>query len=121
MGHGKNEEKGEFGNPWSGFTRLKGGTPIMLGPYVLAFPHKLFKCLLPKPKTLCTLFFRLLFPNSSPYKSTLNLFLKQTNNPKPYKSKCCIIKKNSKLYFKNYAHQRCRTLVKLIKTNQDLS
>jgi hypothetical protein len=27
--------------------------------YVVVFPHKLFKCLLPKPKTLCT--FLLLF------------------------------------------------------------
>jgi hypothetical protein len=30
--HGKNEEKGEFGSPWSGFPWLKGGTPIMFGP-----------------------------------------------------------------------------------------
>ncbi len=29
--HGKSEE-GEFGSPWSGFPRLKKGTPIMLGP-----------------------------------------------------------------------------------------
>jgi len=32
IGHGKNEEKGEFGSPWSGFLGLKGGTPIMLEP-----------------------------------------------------------------------------------------
>ncbi len=25
--------------------------------YVLVLPHKLFKCLLPKPKTLCTFFY----------------------------------------------------------------
>ncbi len=30
--HGKSEEKGEFGIPWSGFPRLKGATPMMLGP-----------------------------------------------------------------------------------------
>jgi hypothetical protein len=30
--HGENEQKGEFGNPWSGFPKLKGGTLIMLGP-----------------------------------------------------------------------------------------
>jgi len=36
-GHGKTEEKGEFGNPWSGFLGLKGGTPIMLG-IVYVFP-----------------------------------------------------------------------------------
>jgi len=35
--HGKNEEKNEFGSPWSGFPRLKGGTLIMLGPI-----HKLY-------------------------------------------------------------------------------
>ncbi len=29
-GHGKSEEKGEFGSPWSGFLGFKGGTPIML-------------------------------------------------------------------------------------------
>ncbi len=31
--HGKNEEKSEFGNPWSESLRFKCGTPIMLGPW----------------------------------------------------------------------------------------
>jgi hypothetical protein len=31
-GRGKSEKKSEFGSPWSGFPRLKGGTPIMFGP-----------------------------------------------------------------------------------------
>jgi hypothetical protein len=87
--------------------------------YVLTLPYKLFKCLLPKPKTLCTLLLLLLSPNWPPYKSTLILFFKQTNNPKPCKKKCCKIKINK--YFKNYAHQKCHTLVKLVKTSQVLS
>ncbi len=44
--------------------------------YVLALPQKLFKCLLPKPKTLCTLLFLFLSPNSLPYNSALSLFPK---------------------------------------------
>jgi hypothetical protein len=32
IGHGKSEEKGEFGNLQSGFLGLKGGISIMLGP-----------------------------------------------------------------------------------------
>jgi hypothetical protein len=60
--------------------------------YVLAIPHKLFKCLLIKPKTLYTLLLLLPSANSPPYKSTSSLFPKQTNNPKPWKSICCIIK-----------------------------
>ncbi len=35
--HWKSEEKGEFGNTWSGFLGLKGGTPIMLGHNCLVF------------------------------------------------------------------------------------
>ncbi len=60
--------------------------------YVLTLPSNLFKCLLPKQKTLCTLLLLLPSPNSPPYKSTLSLFLKQTSNPKPCKKKCCRIK-----------------------------
>ncbi len=30
--HGKNEEKGEFGSPWSESLGFKCGIPIMLGP-----------------------------------------------------------------------------------------
>jgi hypothetical protein len=89
--------------------------------YVLALPHKLFKCLLLKPKTLWTLLLLVLSPNSPPYKSTLSLFPKQTNNPKPCKSKCCIINISKNKYFKNYAHQNCHTVIKLVKTSQDLS
>jgi hypothetical protein len=37
--HGKSEEKGEFGSPWSGFLGLKGGTPIILRPNNL-FPSE---------------------------------------------------------------------------------
>ncbi len=44
--------------------------------YVLALLHKLFKCLVPKPKALCTFLLLLLSPNSPPYKSTLSLFPK---------------------------------------------
>jgi hypothetical protein len=32
IGHGKCEEKGEFGNPWSESLGFKCGTPIMLRP-----------------------------------------------------------------------------------------
>jgi hypothetical protein len=35
IGHGKSEEKGEFGSPWTGFKGLKGRTLIMLGPNCL--------------------------------------------------------------------------------------
>ncbi len=69
-------------------TKEKGSGNEM---YVLALPHKLFKCLLPKPKTLCMLLLIFLSPNSPSYKSTLSLFPKQTNKPKPCKSKCCKI------------------------------
>jgi hypothetical protein len=68
--------------------------------YVLALPHKLFKCLLLKPKTLCTLLLLLLSAKSPPYKSALSLFPKQTNNPKHCKSKCCRIKKLKNKYLK---------------------
>ncbi len=44
--------------------------------YVLVFLHKLFKCLMPKPKTLCTFLFLLLSPNSLLYKPNLSLFPK---------------------------------------------
>ncbi len=40
--HGKTEEKCQFGNPWSGFLGLKGGTPIMLGivyVFLVFAPH----------------------------------------------------------------------------------
>ncbi len=67
--------------------------------YVLAFPHKLFKCLLPKPKTLCTLLLLFLSPNLPSYQTTLNLFPEQTNKPKPCKTKC----------YKIYIFQRLRT------------
>jgi hypothetical protein len=63
----------------------------------------------------------LLFPNLPPYKSTLSLFPKQANNPKPCKSKCYIIKILKNKYFKNYAHQKCHTFIKLVKTSEDLS
>jgi hypothetical protein len=33
IGHGKSEEKGEFGNPRSETLWFKEGTPIMLGPH----------------------------------------------------------------------------------------
>jgi hypothetical protein len=89
--------------------------------YVLTLSYKLFKCLLPKPKTLCTLLLLLLSPNWPPYKSTLILFLKQTNNPKPCKKKCCKIKIKINKYLKNYAHQKCHTRVKLVKASQVLS
>ncbi len=32
IGHGKNEQKGEFGNPWNESSGFKCGTPIMFGP-----------------------------------------------------------------------------------------
>jgi hypothetical protein len=90
--------------------------------FVLPFPHKLFKCLLLKPKTLCMLLLLFLSPNLPPYKSTFSLFPKQTNNPKPCKSKCCILKiKILKKNLKNYAHQKCHTFIKLVKTSQNLS
>jgi hypothetical protein len=44
--------------------------------YVLTFPHKLFKCLLPKPKTLCTFMLLLLsqihFFTNQPWACSLN-------------------------------------------------
>ncbi len=33
IGHGENEEKGEFGNPRNESLCFKGGTPIMPGAY----------------------------------------------------------------------------------------
>lgn len=32
ISHVKSEKKGEFGSPWSGLSRFKEDTPIMLGP-----------------------------------------------------------------------------------------
>ncbi len=42
--HGKNEEKGEFGNPRSESLCFKRGTPIMLGPTKVNFetPFEIF-------------------------------------------------------------------------------
>jgi hypothetical protein len=33
IGHGKNEEKDEFGSPWNEFVGFKCGTPITLGTH----------------------------------------------------------------------------------------
>ncbi len=37
IGHGKNEEKGEFRSPWNESLRFKCDTPIMLGPRCIHF------------------------------------------------------------------------------------
>jgi hypothetical protein len=37
IGHGKSEEKGEFGNPWSECLGFRCDTPIVLGPKISSF------------------------------------------------------------------------------------
>jgi hypothetical protein len=58
----------------------------------ISFSPQVVQVFVAQPKTLCMFLLLFFAPNLPPYKSTLSLFPKQTNNPKPCKNKCCIIK-----------------------------